>query len=282
MNIINAFNKTIRYIETVLDGEIDERRISQLSGYSPAMFSRIFSIMTDMTLAEYIRLRKLTESAIALRETQEKVIDIAVKYGYESPDAFTAAFKSFHGSTPSEVRKGKPYRVFSSIHLSLSIKGGRSMDISIQKKPSFSVAGIKKESIDSSQCPAAWEELFAHAPIENLISMGNGQSYGICFDMQDSNAINYLAGFDVIDKAAAQKLNLAIMDIPENEYAVVKLKGAIPKSILDGWKYLMEVFFPENGYQHSGAPDFEVYSEGDMYSPDYEMALWVPVKKTES
>lgn len=280
MNMINAFNKTINYIETVLDGDIDERMIFQLSGYSYAMFSRIFSILTDMTLTEYIRLRKLTVSAVELRETQDKVIDIAVKYGYDSPDSFTAAFKSFHGTTPTEVRKGKSYNVCSSIHLSLSIKGGRTMDISIQKKPSFSVAGIKMEAIDTAKCPQAWEKLFAQTSVDRLIKLGNGQSYGICFDIKDSKTINYMAGFDVIDQAAAKKLNLEVMDIPANEYAVVKIKGAIPHSIHQGWKYLMEVFFPENGYQHSGAPDFEVYSEGDMFDPNYEMEIWVPIKKS--
>lgn len=133
MDMINSFNRTIKYIETSLTDEIDEKEISRLSGYSYAMFSRIFSILTDITLTEYIRLRKLTESAIYLRESKDKIIDIAIKYGYDSPNSFTSAFKSFHRNTPSEVRKGKPYKVFSCIQLSLSIQGGRTMDIRIEK-----------------------------------------------------------------------------------------------------------------------------------------------------
>ena len=83
MNIIMAFNKTIDYIETVLDGEIDEKKITYLSGYSYPMFSRLFSILAEMTLSEYIRNRRLTEAAVLLRDTNEKIIDIAIKSGYE-------------------------------------------------------------------------------------------------------------------------------------------------------------------------------------------------------
>ena len=122
MNIIKLFNDTVNYIETVLDGEIDEMKISSLSGYSYPMFSRLFSMLTETTLSEYIRSRRLTEAAIDLRDTDEKVIDIAMKYGYESPDAFGAAFKKFHGFTPSEVKEGKPFKLVSKIQLALSVK----------------------------------------------------------------------------------------------------------------------------------------------------------------
>ena len=102
------------YLEQQLTGEVDsEKNFSSYRGYSYPLFSRIFSIMADMTLAEYLRNRRLSEAVTDLRESSEKVIDIALKYGYESADAFSAAFKKFHGATPSEVRNGKPYRIFS-------------------------------------------------------------------------------------------------------------------------------------------------------------------------
>lgn len=115
MSIIKSFNSTIDYIETVLEDEIDEKKITHLSGYSYAMFSRLFSILTETTLSEYLRGRKLTEAAIALRDTDEKVIDIAFRFGYESSDSFGTAFKNFHGFTPSEVRNGKPFKLVSRI-----------------------------------------------------------------------------------------------------------------------------------------------------------------------
>ena len=277
--MMHQFNRTMEYLESKLDAEVDLQKFQQLSGYSYALFSRLFSILADMTLAEYLRNRRLSEAVTDLRESSEKVIDIALKYGYESSDAFSAAFKKFHGATPSEVRNGKPYRVFPRLQLSLKITGGKNMDIKIQKKPAFIVAGVLLEAIDNSKCPSAWENLYNNHSIANLESLGSGQSFGVCSDVKEGEIINYMVAYDVADKAKAEELGLSIKEIPEAEYAIVPVKGAIPASIHHAWKYVLEAFFPETGYRHSGAPDFEVYTEGDMFSPDYQMELWIPVVK---
>ncbi len=274
---MHQFNQTMDYLEEQLTGEVDMKIFHQLSGYSYPLFSRIFSIMADMTLAEYLRNRRLSEAVTDLRESSDKIIDIAMKYGYESADSFSAAFKKFHGATPSEVRNGKPYRFFPRLQLSLKITGGKNMDIKIQKKPSFTVAGVLLEAIDNSQCPSAWEQLYANHSLESLESLGSGQSFGVCSDVKEGEIINYMAAYDVTDKAKAEELGLSIKDISEAEYAIVPVNGAIPTSIQHAWKYVLEIFFPETGYRHSGAPDFEVYTEGDMSSPDYQMELWIPV-----
>ena len=277
--MMHQFNQTMDYLEQQLTGEVDMKRFQQLSGYSYPLFSRIFSIMADMTLAEYLRNRRLSEAVTDLRGSTEKVIDIALKYGYESADAFSSAFKKFHGATPSEVRNGKPYRVFPRLQLSLKITGGKNMDIKIQKKPSFTVAGVLLEAIDNSQCPSAWEQLYATHSFESLEGLGSGQSFGVCSDVKEGEIIDYMAAYDVTDKVRAEELGLSIKDISEAEYAIVPVNGAIPTSIQHAWKYVLEIFFPETGYRHSGAPDFEVYFEGDMSSPDYQMELWIPVIK---
>ena len=279
MSIIKSFNSTIDYIETVLEDEIDEKKITHLSGYSYAMFSRLFSILTETTLSEYLRGRKLTEAAIALRDTDEKVIDIAFRFGYESSDSFGTAFKNFHGFTPSEVRNGKPFKLISRIQLALTVKGGRSMNVTIQKKGSFTVAGFNEENINSSLCPKVWNKLYEKYSQEELASLGDGESVGICHDVESPNVINYMAGYIVTDVDKAKSMGLDILEVEEVEYAIVELKGVVPECIHNGWKYVMEVFFPEHGYVHSGTPDFEYYYEGDMDSKDYKMELWIPIVK---
>lgn len=279
MNIIKLFNDTVNYIETVLDGEIDEKKISSLSGYSYPMFSRLFSMLTEITLSEYIRTRRLTEAAIDLRDTDEKIIDIAMKYGYESPDAFGAAFKKFHGFTPSEVKEGKPFKLVSRIRLALSVKGGRSMDIKIEKKQAFKVAGYNEQDINSSLCPGVWDKLYGKYSHEELAGLGKGESVGVCHDVESPDRINYMAGYITTDIEKAKDMGLEVLEVDEAEYAVVNLTGKVPECIHAGWKYLMEVFFPEHGYIHSGKPDVEYYFKGDMHSPDYKMELWVPVVK---
>ncbi len=281
MQTMRAFNETIRYIESVLDGQIEEGKVARLSSYSYAMFSRLFSVLTNMTLSEYIRLRKLTKAAMEIKETNAKIIDIAMKYGYESPDSFTNAFKGFHRVTPMEVRNGEAYRVVSPIQLTLSVTGGKDMDVKIQKKGGFAVAGVKRENMDSASCPAVWDQLFERFSHETLARLGNGQSYGMCFDVEHENKINYMACYHASDIPKAKEIGLDTAEIKEAEYAILSLRGAVPGCIHEGWKYAMEVFLPEQGYMHAGTPDFEVYSEGDMNSPDYKMELWIPLARKE-
>ena len=279
MLMIQFFNETINYIESVLDNEIDEDEITRLSTYSYPMFSRLFSILTDITLSEYIRSRKLTEAAVLLRDTDIKVIDIAMKYGYESSDSFGTAFKKFHGFTPSEVRNGKPFKIVSRVQLVLSVRGGRSMNITIQKKNSFTVAGRNEQNINSALCPSIWEKLYEKYSHDELASLGEGQSVGVCHDVENPSIINYIAGYIVTDVDKVKSMGLDILEIKEAEYAIVELTGSVPECIRNGWKYAMEVFFPEHGYVHSGSPDFEYYYEGDVDSKDYKMELWIPIVK---
>ena len=279
MNIIKSFNNTIDYLETVLDDEIDEKKVTQLSGYSYSMFSRLFSILTETTLSEYLRSRRLTEAAVILRNTDEKIIDVALKFGYESSDSFGTAFKNFHGFTPSEVRNGKPFKLVSRVQLALSVRGGRSMNITIQKKQAFTVAGVNEQSINSSLCPNVWDKLYEKYSHDELASLGNGQRVGICHDVENPSTINYMAGYIVNDVDKAKSMGLDVLEVEEAEYAVVELVGSVPECIHNGWKYAMEVFFPEHGYIHSGKPDFEYYYEGDMHSNDYKMELWIPITK---
>ena len=132
--MLNSFNRTMDYIESVLDGEIDEKEVARISRYSFVLFARLFSILTGYTLGEYLRFRKLSRAAADLRNTNEKVIDIALKYGYESPDSFAAAFKKFHNASPSEVKDGKEFTSFLPLRLSLTVTGGNMMKVKIEKK----------------------------------------------------------------------------------------------------------------------------------------------------
>ncbi|EJF8929319.1 GyrI-like domain-containing protein, partial [Enterococcus faecium] len=95
----------------------------------------------------------------------------------------------------------------------------------------------------------------------------------------EANKLNYMASYDIRKSEIDKKMNLDFMEIEETEYAIIKLKGKVPECIQEGWKYAMEVFFPQEGYRHSGKPDLEVYFEGDMKKENYSMELWIPVEK---
>lgn len=279
MNIIQSFNGTMAYIERTIETGCDEAEIAHISGYSYPLFSRIFSILVGYPLNEYLRFRKLSRAAADLRNTDAKIIDIALAYGYESPDSFAAAFKKFHGVSPSAVRNGKEFKSFAPIKLSLTVNGGQTMEVKIEKKSGFTLAGIQVDADLTSDFPKVWNSLFEKASHEELAKLGNGRSFGVCSEVKDGKTFTYAAAYDCRDEQKAAELGLSVMHIPEAEYAVVQLKGPVPDCIHKGWKYVMETFFPEQGYCHAGTPDFEAYSEGDMYSKNYMMELWVPIVK---
>ncbi len=282
MNQISAFNKTLEYLESCLDGAVDKKQVLHISGYSYALFARVFSIIANVTLSDYLRFRKLTRAAIDLATSNDKIIDIAVKYGYESHNSFATAFKSFHEITPSDVRRGQQYKIFSPLHFSLSIEGGDKMDIKIVKKEAFEIAGMMRvEAKSTMDFGQLWQELIDSKGIELLTRIGSGQDYGACFNMKSESEFSYMAGFDVKDKALAVSEGLQILTIPAGNYAIIPIKGKVPDCIKDGWQYVVSTFLPENGLKHAGTPDLEVYGEGDINSDDYEMQLWVPVEKAK-
>lgn len=111
MDIMKSFNLAIDYIEDNLTDELDEKEITRITGYSFPMFSRIFSIISGYSLSEYIRLRKMTNAANDLKNSDKRIIDIAIKYGYNSQDSFALAFKNFHKLTPGQVKEDKSINI---------------------------------------------------------------------------------------------------------------------------------------------------------------------------
>ncbi len=279
MNQITNFNKTLEYLETCLDDQVDPKQVLLISGYSYALFARVFSIIADITLSDYLRYRRLTKAAIDIANSKQKIIDIALKYGYETHNSFATAFKHFHKITPSDVRKGQKYQVFSPLHFSLSLEGGDKMDIKIERKPAFVIAGTSVKSTDSMDFGKLWQDFMKTKGIEYLLGLGDGQSYGACFNVIAEDDFSYMAGFDVKNAESAKSKGFEVLTIPEADYAIIPLKGKVPDCIHEGWKYVIGTFLPENGLKHAGTPDLEVYGEGSMDSADYTMHLWVPVVK---
>lgn len=161
------------------------------------------------------------------------------------------------------------------------------MNIKIQKKKAFTVAGVNEQNLNSTLCPSIWKKLFSKFSHEEMLKLGSGESVGVWHDILIldncdvlvGNTINYMAGYIVTDLDKARSMGLDILEIEGADYAIVELTGSVPECIYTGWKYVMEVFFPEHGYEYSGKPDFEYYGEGDMESKDYKMELWIPVVK---
>lgn len=153
------------------------------------------------------------------------------------------------------------------------------METTIQTIKAFKVAGLLKENIESIDCPAVWEDLFGNYSIGQLVSLGNGRSYGVCIENPNLAGIDYMAGFDLTDESDANELGLNILEIPERDYVILKIRGAVPTSIHQGFDYLYRDFFPNSKWRPlDTVASFEYYYDGDMSQEDYQMELWVPVQ----
>lgn len=153
------------------------------------------------------------------------------------------------------------------------------MNVIIQKKPAFVVAGIMEQNITSEKCQSVWQKLFTNYEYSDLEKLGEGKSIGVCSCAKIPDTINYMAGYVIHDIQTAKTMGLELLEVEETEYAVVEVQGPVPECIHAGWKFVMETYFPESGYTHSEKPDFEVYLDGDVESDEYKMELWIPVIK---
>ncbi|MCL1819510.1 MAG: AraC family transcriptional regulator [Oscillospiraceae bacterium] len=181
-------NLAINYIEDNLLENIDFEKLSSIVGQSPVNFQRTFSIVTDMSVHEYIRRRRLTLAAFELQNSKNKVIDIAFKFGYESPEAFARAFKEVHGTPPSLARReGTELITFPRITFLLTVKGDIAMDYRIESKEAFSVYGIEgifsmEDDSSTRDIPKFWQDCMTDGRFEKLAAStgGDGHIHAVC------------------------------------------------------------------------------------------------------
>lgn len=143
MDWYKGMNDVVLYIEENLTQAIAYESLARIVGCSVFEFSRIFSFMAGVPISEYIRRRRLSQAVFDIQNGTGKIIDIALKYGYESPTAFTRAFKALHGVTPFSAQKsGTPLKTYLPITFVLTIKGVNEMHFRIEKKGSFQIMGL--------------------------------------------------------------------------------------------------------------------------------------------
>jgi AraC family transcriptional regulator len=277
-------NEAINYIEENLDQEIDYGTLAKITCCSIFHFGRIFTFASDMTLGEYIRLRRLSKAALELVNTTEKVIDIALKYGYNSPTAFTRAFINMHGIAPSAAREnGVMLKSFPRITFQMSIKGGKEMNFKIEEKAGMRFVG-KKEAVSCvggqnfERIPQIWQEVFQEGSFDKIMALSNGNPtgvLGICAKFRDKEFDYFIASSS--DSEVPEGMDELV--IPASLWVVFQCVGPMPKAIQDVWKRVYTEWFPNSGYEHAGGAEIEWYSDGDGDAEDYVSEIWLPIIK---
>ena len=288
MDWITGVQKAIDYIEAHLTEDIDYEKIPAESFASSYHFQRIFSLLCGYTLGEYIRLRRLSVAGAELASGKEKVIDVALKYGYDSPDSFAKAFQKFHGITPSKARSnGNTLKSFSRLSIKISLEGGSTMNYKIEEKEAFYVLEkVETHSVENEQnktsIPNFWARANADGTLDTLSAQTNDKSriFGICYNNRTPNAQTFDYSIAVkCDKNVAVPNGFRKTEIPAKTWVIFRSIGAMPNAIQDMWKKIVSEFFPTSEYKPTYEMDVEAYLDGDMDSPEYESEIWVPIEK---
>lgn len=177
MEWVERLNQSMNYIEEHLTDEIDYEQLGRIACCSAYHYQRMFTYMAGITLAEYIRRRKMSLAAVDLQDGKSKIIDVAQKYGYLSPTAFNRAFKSFHGIAPSSVKnKDVSVKSFSPIVFKIAVKGATEMNYRIETKEAFRIIGIsapldKEIENNFMVVPQMWQNAAENGTIQKLAGM---------------------------------------------------------------------------------------------------------------
>lgn len=284
MEWLDHMNAAIDYIEERLDQEVDYNEAAKISCCSLFHFQRMFSFVAGMGLSDYVRQRRMTLAAFDLLNGSEKVIDIALKYGYNSPTAFTRAFINIHGIAPSMVRvHGVPLSSFPRITFQLSVKGGKEMKYRLEEKPAMRFVGRKElvsnvGGMNFARVPKIWEEVCAEGSFDTICALSNQDPkgvLGICANFRETEFDYYIAS--ATNKEIPEGMNELKVD--SSLWVVFECVGPLPGAIQDVWKRIYSEWFPSSGYEHAGTAEIEWYDEGDGSAVDYKSEVWIPIVK---
>lgn len=290
MNWIQGIRRAIDYVEANITEEIDFEEAAKQAYSSSFHFQRVFSILCGFSLGDYIRMRRLSLAGEELSKGNAKIIEIAMKYGYDTPESFSRAFTRFHGIEPSEAKHGGNVRLFTPLSVKLTLTGGSKMDYRIEKREAFKVVCKRKRvgkpySADATaDISAMWQEYGKEGTIRRLIVCIPENPVmkgllGICFSSElDARQFPYDIGVEYDGRKVDD--DLEIVDIPANTYAVFTSKGKMPDAFVETYHRIVTEFFPQSTqYQYAENIEFEVYYSDNTSDPNYQCEIWIAVNE---
>lgn len=278
---MNGWNEgitnAIAYIEDNLTADIDINEIAGKAYVSSFYFQKIFNVLCGFTVGEYIRNRRLTLAAQELCSSDIKVIDAAMKYGYDSPDSFSRAFTKFHGVNPSAAREqGSNLNFFAPLKIKLTLEGGTMLEYKIVEKSQFTVMGrLRRFQTETaySEIPKFWKEHMKSDEDKVVCGM-----YGICMDSDGKNfdyliADNYIPWNEIPDGYETRV-------IPAGTWAVFPCRGALPEALQDVNTKIWSEWMPScKTYKLAGNYNIEMYTPLCENPEDDYNEIWIPVEK---
>lgn len=289
MDSLNSMNKALIYIEEHLTEDIDYNEISKIAFCSEYHFKRMFSYLSGISLSEYIRRRRLTLAALDLKNRNLRIIDVAIKYGYNSADSFSRAFQSMHGILPSEARsENTKIKAFPRMTFQLSIQGGCAMNYRIVEKEPFKLIGFKKrvpiifEGVNPEI--AAMTKLLTPEVIKQLKALSNLEPKGIISAsanfsegrLEEKGELDHYIG---VATSSDDTSKFDVLEIDASTWAVFESIGPFPETLQNVWGRVYSEWLPSSGYEAVAGPEILWNESQDIENPKYRSEIWIPVKK---
>ena len=283
MEWLKRLNKAVDYIEDNLCGTISIEKAAKIACCSAYHFQRMFSYISEVPLAEYIRRRRMTAAAFEIQSSNAKIIDIALKYGYESPTSFNRAFQKIHGIPPVNARlDGVLLKAYPRISLTITIKGNSVINYRNEKKEKFQITGIRQNletdiEANFKSVPLFWQNTKKSKIFPLLCEL-------ITPDFPYILGINVYENKDNIYYYIAVRSDRTISDtleytIPASTWVIFECTGTAPESLQKIYRQFYTEWLPTSGYEYGNTPEIEVYTKGDPKSDTYKSELWFPIKK---
>ncbi len=277
MDWIRTINNSIAYMEDHLTESVTLEDVAAAVNLSVFHFHRAFSMLTEMSPTEYLRKRRLSQAGADLVNGDEKVIDIALRYGYETPESFTKAFTRFHGVSPMQAKKGSPIQFMSRYTVRIQIEGGQIMEYKIEKWEAMDLLVHAKTfhaETSETEIPKFWGEYFENESYRKVPSY-----LGVCEQNKTGgDEFRYGIGCKASDVDGVPE-GFEILHIPEYTWVVFKCVGPSPDAIQEMWERIYKEWLPVSEYELIPDYDIENYLPGDPSSKDYVSEICMPVRK---
>ncbi|MFD3947417.1 effector binding domain-containing protein [Streptomyces sp. NPDC058579] len=287
--MLERLNRAMEHIELHLaddDRPVDVTELARIAGTSEYHLRRMFSALAGMPLSEYVRRRRLTLAGAEVLAARETLLDIAVRYGYGSGEAFARAFRAMHGVGPGEARRtGATLSSQPRMAFRLAVEGNSTMRHRIKEKPAFTVVGPKARvplvHLGPNQAIMDFVRGVDKPTLERLEALSDQEPQGIvavCDDLDPSRAegteLDYYHG--VITSAAAPE-GASVLAVPAGSWAVFTTSGPAPQAIQELWRDVYTQWFPSNPYRGRPGPEIaRIRLSADGTEADAE--LWLPVE----
>jgi len=283
---LERLNQALGYIERGLDQQVDVVEVARVAATSEYHLRRMFSALAGMPLSEYIRRRRLTLAGAEVLAGRETLLEIAVRYGYSSGEAFARAFRAMHGIGPGEARRtGAALNSQSRMAFRLTIEGTNSVRYRVVSKADFTVVGLKTRVplVYAGLNQAIMDFVRGIDPqtLERLEKLSDQEPHGIvavCDDLDPSRAegteLDYHHG--VITSAAAPE-GTTTLAVPAGTWAVFTTSGPAPQAIQELWRDVFTEWFPSNPYRTRTGPEI-LRTRLSPEKSEADAELWLPVE----